>query len=291
MYNSNTQFSDFLAGELNKYAGVMVPVKAGILERALVKNVPARKLHPNPDDEFCMPSVGPSYSIISDYQKKFAMNRRIKDYSWEDSIMVEKVRPDGYMILNGHHRWAAALRVGLKWLPVSIVNLPQESDIEKMVLASTHDKRVTLDLDEVVLCSGEDVAAEKPPAFPYNLIYGHKVRLGIPALLHFLAKQGYDIWLYSANYYSYDHIRECFKRYTVKIDGIITGTARRTKDAGEAKKRTEQLFRNKYQETLHIDLTTVLRTFREEGRFEDYEIKENPGGWSAEVMRIVKGLQ
>ena len=72
----------------------------------------------------------------------------------DDPITVEKVHPDGYMILNGHHRWAAAMRVGIKMIPVKIVNLTNEVDIEKMLRASNNDKRATLDLDEV----GEDKA-------------------------------------------------------------------------------------------------------------------------------------
>ena len=56
------------------------------------------------------------------------------------------------MILNGHHRWAAALRLGFKTVPVKIVNLTQQTDIEKMLAASKHDKRVSLDLDETIFC-------------------------------------------------------------------------------------------------------------------------------------------
>ena len=31
---------------------------------------------------------------------------------WEEPLIVEKVHPEGYMLLNGHHRWAAALKTG-----------------------------------------------------------------------------------------------------------------------------------------------------------------------------------
>ena len=33
----------------------------------------------------------------------------LPDELLEDPIVVEKVHPDGYMILNGHHRWAASM--------------------------------------------------------------------------------------------------------------------------------------------------------------------------------------
>ena len=52
-------FQEYLAEEIKKYGGVMIPVKAGLMERLLVKEAEIKKLHPNPDDEFCMPGIGP----------------------------------------------------------------------------------------------------------------------------------------------------------------------------------------------------------------------------------------
>ena len=37
---------------------------------------------------------------------------------------------------------------------------------------------------------------------------------------------GCDIWVYSSKFYSLDYISSYFKRYSVKVDGIITGTSR-----------------------------------------------------------------
>ena len=59
-------FQEYLAEEIKKYGGVMIPVKAGLMERLLVKEAEIKKLHPNPDDEFCMPGIGPNDRIISD---------------------------------------------------------------------------------------------------------------------------------------------------------------------------------------------------------------------------------
>ena len=49
----NTAFEEFIAEEIKQYKGVYVPVKAGLLRRALIRWAPCDKLHPNPDDEFC----------------------------------------------------------------------------------------------------------------------------------------------------------------------------------------------------------------------------------------------
>ena len=64
-------FSEYLAGELGKYGRTMVPVKAGLLERKFVKKAAIKKFHPNPDDEFSMPEIGPNYSIISNYMARY----------------------------------------------------------------------------------------------------------------------------------------------------------------------------------------------------------------------------
>lgn len=74
-----------------------------------------------------------------------------------EPLTIEKLYPHGYLLLNGHHRWAAAMRVGLRRVPVEIVNLAQESDIKKILENSKHNKRVTLDLDEVVFKSNDDI--------------------------------------------------------------------------------------------------------------------------------------
>ncbi|MCR5303485.1 MAG: ParB/RepB/Spo0J family partition protein [Lachnospiraceae bacterium] len=291
MASTNTKLEDYMADQLKRYGNVMVPVKASSLERAVVKWARTDKLHPNPDDEFCFPQIGPNYQIISKYEKMIRQFGTIKPDISDEPLMVEKVSPEGYMILNGHHRWAAAMRCGLKWVPISIVNLTQETDIEKMVMNSEHDRRITLDLDEVVFCKDENVPAEKPLHFPYNRMYKERIRLGIPALLHNLGMQGYDIWIYTAKYYSFDYVRDYFKKYSVKLDGIVTGTARKMKGHSALRHRTNALIGEQYNETIHIDMDAVLRTFEGSKEFEDYEIKADPSGWTQEVTDIIKDLR
>ncbi len=286
----DTELARFLADEIQKYEGILVPVRAGFFERTFKKKVAIGKLHPNPDDEFCVPSVGPNYSIYYRYVRTFQRFGTMQQNVEDEPLMVEKVHPDGYMILNGHHRWAAAMRVGFKTVPVKIVNLTQETDILKMIQNSTHDIRVTLDLDEVVFCTDENEAAEKPLHFPFNRFYTEKIRLGIPALLQFLSKHGFDIWVYTSKYYSLDYIRQYFKHYSVKVDGIITGTARKFSAFTEQKKKTDALLAGKYKETFHIDRTAVLRTIRDSGEFQEYKVDDTSGRWSTRMISIFRKI-
>lgn len=284
---ADNAFMKFLEEKIKAYEGVMVPVKASQAERLLTKKVDINKLHPNPDDEFCMPSIGPNYGIINSYVQKFSRYNSMQVDAFNDPLMVEKVHPDGYMILNGHHRWAAALRLGFKKVPVKIVNLTQQTDIEKMLAASKHDKRVSLDLDETIFCGPNDTP-EKPLPFPNNKIYKMRIRRGIPALMHYFSSNGYDLWVYSADYYSLDYIRAFFKMYSVKVDGVITGTGRKEKSYYTAKKKTDKLIAGKYNETIHIDRDLIVKTYKDLALFEEFKVDPDSPSWAKEVVRCIK---
>ena len=295
MTGNPIRFDEFLAGEIKKYKGVCVPVKAAFLTRVFVKKAALSELHPNPGDEFSMPEIGPSYTIIADYESRY---RKLQKGSFMqvylddiEPLIVEKMRPDGYMILNGHHRWAGAMRAGLKDIPIRIVNLTQEVDIRKMLQASRHNKRVTLDLDEVVFRAGNDALTEKALPFPLNRIYKERVRLGIPALFHYLTKNGYDIWVYTAQYYSVEYIQHFFRKYLVHVNGIVTGTARKTQTGSDTRKKIEKLIADKYQYTIHIDNGTVLRTFSNRKDFEESAVDGSSAEWSQQIMDIIREME
>ena len=287
---AKSEFDIFLQEEVAKQKGVAYPIKAGLFERLTVKQAACTKLHPNPADEFTFPDIGPNYEIISNYEKQILNNTRVKLPPFEEPIMVEKMHPHGYLILNGHHRWAAALRLKLKKIPVKIINLAQESDIKKILENSTHDKRATFDLDEVVFRSEDAPHLEKKLGFPYSIKHKRRIRLGIPALFYFLSKNGYDIWVYSANYDSIDDVRDYFRCYGVHVDGIITGMAKEKKSTASNQAGMEKLIANKYAVTLHVDNDMILRTQKNTGDFQ--EIPLDPGeNWSKEAIAAIGEIE
>ena len=288
---AKTEFDEFVAHDVKKQKGISHPVKASTLERFFVKKVSFESLHPNANDEFTFSEIGPSYKIIAEYEENFRHCIRRNQPVEMEPLTVEKLSPKGYLILNGHHRWAAAKKVGLKKLPVKIVNLAQESDIKKILENSKHNKRVTLDLDEVVFKSNDDPYLEKRLHFPFNLKFKKRIRLGIPALFYFLSKNGYDIWVYSANYYSIDDVKSFFRHYSVNVDGIITGTAKKKQNPTKADAEMEQLIANKYQETLHIDNDLILLTHKETDDFQEYELNANAEDWSRNAITIIGEIE
>ncbi len=292
MDENKTALEKLITEELAKYKGVFLPAKASLPQRLFIRKLSCRKMHPNPNDEFCDPLIGPNQQIISHYVEE-VKNVMLHPYltCFEEPIIIEKMHPDGYMILNGHHRWAAAIRMNFPKVDVKIVNLTQANDIREIIQNSKHNKRVTLDLDEVVFQAEQGEAAEKKLPFPLSRIYKERLRRGIPALFHFLKKHGYDIRVYSKKYYSMEYIQHYFKCYRVLIDGIVTGTGRKQKNMEEEKKKLEVLIASKYPQTIHIDSHTLLRISSESKSYQEYLLTGNPMTWSQEIMDTIGAFE
>ena len=283
-------FDQYIADDIAKYAGVTMPVKAGFFNRIMVTKALCTALHPNPDDEFSIPSVGPSYRIISEYEKKYIYNSNhsMNYFDGEEPIMVEKIRPDGYMILNGHHRWAAALKLGYEKIPIQVINVTRNEEIKDIIKNSKHDKRVTLDLDEVVFWNPNNGPAENDLPFPLNKFYKDKLRLGIPALFRMLNQAGYDIWVYSSKFYAMEYIRALFNKYHVHVTGIVTGTSKRNQTSKE-KNEMQDLYVKKYLFTLQIDNDSVFMMDNVRKEFQEFTIDKGIN-WSKSVMDIIKEI-
>ena len=286
------ELKELVQEEIGRYKGIAVPVRMPLLHRLTVDKLPLQKLHPNPDDEFCFPEIGPKDSIISDYAKDFArfgndvMAARLAGSRVFERVQVQKIRPDGYMILNGHNRWAAAMRAGRKNIGVEIVNVTREKDIRRALKFVRNDRRVALDLDEIVFAA-EGEPAEKGLGFPWNKLYPQTVRLGIPSLFHFLKSHRYDIWVYSDQLISDDNIRRLFLHYHAGLPFVVTGTGKKGAHGKNGLTDMEKMISNKYKTTFHIDLKSVVMISG--GSFETFDL---PGKaiWSAEVEDVFRKL-
>ena len=95
------------------------PVMLPQILHVLLLEVPERAA---PDDEFADPSIGPCDRIIDEYIDVIREMNYQSDYIFEEPILVNKMACGEYLILNGHHRWAAALKAGLSKVRASLVN-------------------------------------------------------------------------------------------------------------------------------------------------------------------------
>ena len=282
---------DYVKKDLEKYDGVYMPVKANLAEQLFIKNLNPLKLHPNPDDEFSMKSVGPNDGIIQDYIKKIRFNQQHNLPIFEEPLIVEKMKPEGYMLINGHHRWAAALLLGLKKIPVKVVNMTHVEDILESLEKTNRVKRASVNLDDVVFCQNNEEPFEKPRFHFYNLIYREHIRKGIPALFYTLQNEGYDVWVYSSGYRSADHISWLLDRYEVYANTIINGAERRntwnSKELAEIREKMEK----KYRVTLNIDTDAVSWIRSDTKEFDQIPVKSHGEEWAKEVISIIRDLK
>ena len=57
---AKSEFDEFVLNDVKKQKGVYMPVQASLAERLTTRHLPMEKLHPNPDDEFAFPDIGPN---------------------------------------------------------------------------------------------------------------------------------------------------------------------------------------------------------------------------------------
>ena len=114
--------------------------------------------------------------------------------------------------------------------------------------------------------------------------------LGIPTLFQDLAKQGWDVWVYTASYYSTDYLRRLFRLWGCPVTGVITGTGRKIQGAEEAKRTLSKMFEEKYRCTVHIDNETVLQTFARSEAFREEPIDASREPWAPAVLSALRRL-
>lgn len=200
--------------------------------------------------------------------------------------------PDGYTIINGHHRWAAARRLGIKRVPIKILNLIHEEDIIDIIERSKNSKRVAIDLDDLIFVNETESPAEKKlPYLSYIRYNKRRIRLGFPALCRFLQSHGYDVWVFTAEYCSVDQIEGLLKRYHTIPDGIITASGRIEKTVEDKKERIRDMMKKKYVRTitLYNDLMIVVNS--QTGDSDQIPLEGPANEWSINVEKAVKRLE
>lgn len=125
-------FATRIKKDVEKYSGKRQTVRASIIDIMTVRHLSPDQMHANPDDDFVNPKVGPNEEIIEKYIEEARRDMEMGAMSFDEPIMVAKLENGEYMIVNGHHRWAAAIKVGLTQVRVVVVN-PGMEDIAEYV--------------------------------------------------------------------------------------------------------------------------------------------------------------
>lgn len=277
-------YVECVLNDVEKYNNVRQTIKAGIRERFFLKYVDPKKLHPNPSDEFSQAEVGPNLGIVSDYVGQIRFNQQHDIDIFEEPVIAQKMLPDGYLLLNGHHRWFAALRMGINKLHVKIVNVVGEEDVKRMLDSTNNDMLVSFDFDEVLTSLDTNNQAAV-----INKLFEHKfderLRIGAPEVISMLQSKGYDVCIYTAGYLSEEEINDFFSMYDVTVNIILNGfNDKRKNNHAAGTKGIKDLAENKYKKIVHIDNESISIVNHETKELESYDID---GDWKIGIEKIL----
>ena len=266
MASVSKDYKEYVLDDLENYTTLSTPRKATLLERLLIRKVPIEKLHPNPEDEFADPNIGPNNNIVGEYSNQIAFSNGYNTISKIEPIVVEKLSTGGYIILNGHHRWLAARKMNVKKVPVQIVNMTHEEDILTRISKLNNKMFVSFDLDEVLICNDGRYPTEQLSG-PLEKIFPWKIRKDTGLLIRTLHKMGFDVWVYTGNYYTPQYIRMTFLMHGAKIDGVVSGM-----NLLQSGPTIRNAFRKKYKTIVHIDSELLVWVNRETNSYDSFEL-------------------
>lgn len=286
MAASNKDFKSLVLEDMATFDGLAKPVRASVLERICIKKLKINKLHPNPTDEFSMENIGPNYGIVNNYADAM---RKAKDMDMpimKEPIIIEKMSTGGYMILNGHHRWMAAHIAGVKKVPVQVVNVAPDEEIFATFNKSNNTKCVSFDLDEVLLADRSTYPVDEKPSFLSKKIFPKILRYNSGTLINELRNNGFDVWIYTADFQSSEYIDVLLRYQHTKVDGIVNGLSKRKSRDG-----IKNAFINKYKYSIHIDNYGIICVNNEIKDFESIDIETTQNNWAADIMKHMKQLK
>lgn len=148
----------------------------------------------------------------------------------------------------------------------------------------TDKMRVSFDLDEVLFVFPEQVKAEPELKFPWNRMYKERLRLGTPELIRTLQSLGYEVWVYTSSFRTEKYIKNLFRHYGVKFDGIVNGTRHLNEVQKGSSHILPQKVPNRYRIALHVDDESVICSYGREYGFEAFQLEGPDDEWKEKVI-------
>ena len=144
--------------------------------------------------------------------------------------------------------------------------------------------RVSFDLDEVLFVSPKTHKTEPPLPFPLRSLYKERLRLGTPDLLRTLRAQGYEVWIYTSSFRSERYIRNLFRFYGVRLDGIVNGYRHQQEVQRGRREILPQKLPNRYHISLHVDDETVICSCAGHYGFRAYQLNAEDDTWKEKIL-------
>lgn len=276
-------YKKYVSDEIKYRKDFYHPVKSNTLLRLLTRKLNPKKLRPNPEDEFSFESIGPNWEIVKKYEESIRLNQLYGRHIFDEPLYVVRLDKGGYMLLNGHHRWLAAIVSKLKRVPVKVTNIIEETDIYRVINKSKREKCISIDLDEVLLTDGIRIAENAKLFFPLNKIYTEKIRENTSLLTRELNRMGYDVWVYTGSYLSYNHIKQLLFLNGCKTDGIVNGLKAKGKSG-----KLKDIFRNKYKTIVHVSNDYISCVDASTKEYEVTDLNVSDKEWAMAVVDALR---
>ncbi len=151
--------------------------------------------------------------------------------------------------------------------------------------------RVSFDLDEVLFVYPETHKTEPAPVFPFNRIFKERLRLGTPRLINRLQDLGYEVWVYTSSFRSESYIKNLFRLYGVRFDGIVNGTRHLKEVQRDNRTVLPQKVPSRYRISLHVDDETVICSLGREYGFEAYQLDAQDDEWEEKIVRKAEEIK
>ncbi len=151
--------------------------------------------------------------------------------------------------------------------------------------------RVSFDLDEVLFVLPQTHKTEPPLKFPFDKIYKERLRLGTPELINKLQKMGYEVWIYTSSFRTEKYIKNLFKKYGVKFDGIVNATRHLKEVQRDNKQSLPQKLPNYYHISLHIDDEAIVCTLGRQYGYNVFQLEAQDDDWKEKIIERAEKIR
>ena len=151
--------------------------------------------------------------------------------------------------------------------------------------------RVSFDLDEVLFVLPQTHKTEPPLKFPFDKIYKERLRLGTPELINKLQEMGYEVWIYTSSFRTEKYIKNLFKKYGVKFDGIVNATRHLKEVQRDNKQSLPQKLPNYYHISLHIDDEAIVCTLGRQYGYNVFQLEAQDDDWKEKIIERAEKIR
>lgn len=153
-------------------------------------------------------------------------------------------------------------------------------------MKQTEEKRmrISFDLDEVLFVDPAKYQTQPQLRFPLNKFFKERLRKGTPQLIKSLQKDGYEVWVYTSSFRTETYIRQLFRYYGVRFDGIVNGQRHMNEVQGEKKETMPTKLPNRYGISLHVDDEAVVATYGRSYGFDVFQLFAPDEEWAEKIL-------